>query len=415
MINWIDQLSKLFIRPPRMNYPLDLLGPDEIEVCGNLYGRQDLQIQNSRNLPLECSYFRPRGSTNQRLPCIVYLHGNCGSRLDALEIINMVGAYRISLFCFDFSGSGLSGGEYISLGYYETEDVISVIDWLKKSETTSKIALWGRSMGASTSLITASILRDEISCMILDSPFESLSRVAHEYFENNKINAPKFLVSTGLEIVRRNVLGKANFDLTKVEPLAIAPKCKMPALFLHAFSDILVAPHHSHHIAEQYGGEARLVNFTGDHNSLRTAQAFDQVTSFIYTELIRCDPSILTDSVIPVFPLCRGSNTCFRFFYCRINEDNLVVPRSESSVVLLLGDSGLFFYKPFTKEMIREFPVSIIRGFCYDDESFLFKYAEEDEEEKIIFLYTIEGPEIAKTIEGLKEVWEYSLPQEIEL
>lgn len=56
----------------------------------------------------------------------------------------------IQLFVFDFAGCGLSEGEYISLGYYEIGDVQVVVDYLKNHEKVSKIALWGRSMGAVT-------------------------------------------------------------------------------------------------------------------------------------------------------------------------------------------------------------------------------------------------------------------------
>ena len=56
----------------------------------------------------------------------------------------------ITVLLFDFSGSGLSEGEYISLGYYETDDVFTVIKYLNSTGRVSRIALWGRSMGAVT-------------------------------------------------------------------------------------------------------------------------------------------------------------------------------------------------------------------------------------------------------------------------
>jgi alpha/beta superfamily hydrolase len=39
----------------------------------------------------------------------------------------------ISLFCFDFNGSGMSEGEYVSLGYFESKlDLPVVIEYLQK-------------------------------------------------------------------------------------------------------------------------------------------------------------------------------------------------------------------------------------------------------------------------------------------
>ena len=56
-------------------------------------------------------------------------------------------------FALDFSGSGLSGGEFVSLGFYEREDVEEVIAHLRGSGEVSTIALWGHSMGATTALL----------------------------------------------------------------------------------------------------------------------------------------------------------------------------------------------------------------------------------------------------------------------
>ena len=56
------------------------------------------------------------------------------------------------MVAFDFSGCGLSDGDYISLGYYEIEDIRAVVEHVKKMENVTFIALWGRSMGAVTAI-----------------------------------------------------------------------------------------------------------------------------------------------------------------------------------------------------------------------------------------------------------------------
>jgi alpha/beta superfamily hydrolase len=40
---------------------------------------------------------------------------------------------NVTLFAFDFTGCGRSEGDYISLGWYEREDVECVIEFLRKS------------------------------------------------------------------------------------------------------------------------------------------------------------------------------------------------------------------------------------------------------------------------------------------
>ena len=74
---------------------------------------------------------------------MIYLHGNCSSRLESLQCLDVLIPQNISLFSFDFSGCGLSEGEYIALGWWEREDVAIIVDFLRKSNKVSTIGLWG--------------------------------------------------------------------------------------------------------------------------------------------------------------------------------------------------------------------------------------------------------------------------------
>mmetsp|Transcript_86564 Transcript_86564/g.244694 ORF Transcript_86564/g.244694 Transcript_86564/m.244694 type:complete len:110 (-) Transcript_86564:1083-1412(-) len=89
------------------------------------------------------------------------------SRYVALAHTLLALALGATMFAFDFSGSGRSDGEYVSLGFFEREDLKVVVDFLRASERVSTIALWGRSMGAATALLHGD--RDpSIAAMILD-------------------------------------------------------------------------------------------------------------------------------------------------------------------------------------------------------------------------------------------------------
>jgi alpha/beta superfamily hydrolase len=47
--------------------------------------------------------------------------------------------YNITVFAFDFTGSGLSEGKHVSLGYYEKDDVKEVVKYLRSTGTVSRI------------------------------------------------------------------------------------------------------------------------------------------------------------------------------------------------------------------------------------------------------------------------------------
>lgn len=107
------------------------------------------------------------------MPIVIYLHGNSGSRLEGLCTLNWL-VPNINLFCFDFSGSGKSEGDYVTMGLYESQDLEEVVNYCSNILKSSKIILWGRSMGAVTAILYSSRFPSKIQCIILDSPFSNL-------------------------------------------------------------------------------------------------------------------------------------------------------------------------------------------------------------------------------------------------
>lgn len=87
------------------------------------------------------------------MPCVIYMHGNAGNKLEGESYAPLLLPKGINLFSFDFSGCGNSEGEWISLGWNEREDLDAVIKHLQSLGTVSKIGVWGRSMGAATSIM----------------------------------------------------------------------------------------------------------------------------------------------------------------------------------------------------------------------------------------------------------------------
>ena len=130
-----DDLWKAVIRPPRDVYNDNDLGPEKFNIKGNNYKRTDFTITNNRNLKLMCSYWEPYDEEREfeRLPCVVYLHGNSSSRVEAVAEIKYLLPMNVTLLAFDFAACGKSEGEYISLGWYEREDVGCVIEYLRNS------------------------------------------------------------------------------------------------------------------------------------------------------------------------------------------------------------------------------------------------------------------------------------------
>jgi pimeloyl-ACP methyl ester carboxylesterase len=66
-------------------------------------------------------------------------------------------------------------GEFITLGINEADDLEAVIAYLRRDMRVSKVALWGRSMGAATAVLYAQ--RDpSVAALVLDSSFSRCAR-----------------------------------------------------------------------------------------------------------------------------------------------------------------------------------------------------------------------------------------------
>ncbi|KAL5100289.1 hypothetical protein RYX36_004616, partial [Vicia faba] len=282
----IEQFINFVIRPPRADYnPDQYLWEKEFSLAGRTYQRQDLELKNARGYTLKCSHYLPSPfPEDTSLPCVVYCHGNSGCRADANEAAVILLPSNITVFTLDFSGSGLSDGDYVSLGWHEKDDLKIVVSHLRSNKQISRIGLWGRSMGAVTSLLYGAE-DPSIAGMVLDSAFSNLYNLMMELVDVYKIRLPKFTVKMVVQYMRWVIEKKAKFDIMKLNCVLVAPKTFIPVLFGHASDDKFIQPHHSDLISESYAGDKNIIKFDGDHNSSRPQFFYDSVSIFFYNVL----------------------------------------------------------------------------------------------------------------------------------
>jgi len=278
-----DNLWKAIIRPSRDKYTMKDLGPYKFEINSKNYKRTDLTITNKYNIKLKCSFWEPFDEEREydQLPCVIYLHGNSSSRTEAIGQLKHLLPLNITVFSFDFYGCGKSEGKYISLGWYESDDVECVVNYLKKTNKVSAIGLWGRSMGAVTALIYASRDKNNLSAIVLDSAFYSLKTLIEELIEDN-IKIPNFIINSMVKTLQNTILEKANFDINDIEPYLFAQKCSVPAYFCHGKDDTLINPHHCQDLYDIYPGEKRISFLNGEHNHTRDKEFKKSASLFFY-------------------------------------------------------------------------------------------------------------------------------------
>ncbi|KAK3440910.1 hypothetical protein EUGRSUZ_B01162 [Eucalyptus grandis] len=282
----MEQLISFIIRPPRAEYSpkYDLLD-DEFMLKDKLYRRNDLEVKNSRGEIIQCTHYVPVVSPEGKpLPCVIYCHGNSGCRADASEAAIVLLPSNITVFTLDFSGSGLSGGEHVTLGWNEKDDLKAVVEYLRADGNVSLIGLWGRSMGAVTSLMYGAD-DPSIAGMVLDSPFSDLVDLMMELADTHAFRLPKFTVKLAVQYMRRAIQKKAKFDIVDLNTIKVAKSCFVPVLLGHANEDDFIRPHHADRIFEAYMGDKNIIKFEGDHNSPRPQFYFDSINIFFHNVL----------------------------------------------------------------------------------------------------------------------------------
>lgn len=282
----MEQLVNFIIRPPRADYsPKNDLLDQEFMLKGRWFQRRDLEVINGRGNVLQCSHYIPiEIPDGKTLPCVIYCHGNSGCRADASEAAIILLPSNITVFTLDFSGSGLSEGEHVTLGWNEKDDLKAVVNHLRTDGNVSCIGLWGRSMGAVTSLMYGAE-DPSIAGMVLDSPFSNLVELMMELVDTYKYPLPKFTVKLAIQHMRKVIKKKASFDIMDLDTIQAAKCCFVPVLFGHATDDDFIHPRHSDLLHESYVGDKNIIKFDGDHNSPRPQFYFDSITIFFHNVL----------------------------------------------------------------------------------------------------------------------------------
>ena len=282
-----ETIWKFIIRPKRDIYKEEYLGSNLFMYKGRNYTRKDYDIVSSEGYLMKCSFFEPEDLYRPRkiMPVVLYLHGNSSSRLEGIFQIKELIRHDINLFVVDLPGCGLSEGEYISLGYHERNDVKILVDFIENLPGVGYIGLWGRSMGAATTMLYAH--KDErIKAIVMDSPFADFNILAKE-ITHKQIKLPNFLIDGALKILKMTVKKKNGLDIDKLKPIEAAQKTTQPAMFIHAYDDELINIRHSEMLLKAYRGKYKILKkVKGTHNSIRSEETAIEIAEFFYKHLV---------------------------------------------------------------------------------------------------------------------------------
>lgn len=140
----------------------------------------------------------------------------------------------------DLRGHGISGGNYVGMGWHDRLDLIKWIKQIIKIDKNAKIVLYGVSMGASTILMASGEkLPKNVKCIISDCAFTS----AYEVFNHQLRKSKKVPVFPFLDIMNILCKIKNRYSLKQASAIKQLKKNKLPIFFIHGAIDDFVPTH----------------------------------------------------------------------------------------------------------------------------------------------------------------------------
>ncbi|EFM11858.1 alpha/beta hydrolase fold protein [Paenibacillus curdlanolyticus YK9] len=211
---------------------------------------ENIHFPSKNDLTLKGWFLPGDASGANRGKTIIFAHGIANNRLEpevpALQIASRLVEKGFNVLMFDFRNSGESEGSLTSVGYFEKDDLLSAIEYVKGKVVGGKIGLLGFSMGASVSLLAAAESND-IRAVVADSPFADLKQYLNDNLDNFT-DLPKYPFTP---IIMYSIPIITGIKLEKVSPIsAMQMMNEKRVLLIHGEKDRTISSINSEKLYE---------------------------------------------------------------------------------------------------------------------------------------------------------------------
>ena len=190
---------------------------------------------------------------------VILVHGitaNRSSREATMIAAQLVEAC-FNVLLFDLRAHGTSGGERITGGIDEAEDVLGAYDYLQTRDAgADQIGVLGRSMGAGAAVLAAEA-EPGITAMVLDSTYAKVNDlIAFEIARKTPVPewaAPVFI--PGASFLANLLYG---IDLSKLAPEEAIRSVNVPILVIHGEADTRIPTEHGIRVFEAAHSDSEL-------------------------------------------------------------------------------------------------------------------------------------------------------------
>lgn len=216
--------------------------------------REDITIHSSFGYDLKGTYIKNTVPTENT---VILVHGIGGDRWTMMSYGDLYLDKGFNILVYDTRNHALSGGKDVSYGYYEKDDLDSVVQYVKKQHPNGIIGIEGVSMGASSVVLYADkyAANNDVSFYVADCPYSDLNSLFTVRLHDD-YHIPNLLLIQYASFVSKI---RSGFFLGQVSPLNGIDKVKTPMLFIHGKSDTYVPTQMGIDLYNKKGGNKQLL------------------------------------------------------------------------------------------------------------------------------------------------------------
>lgn len=202
---------------------------------------KNVKVYSFQNLGLNGSVFYANNSGNNNVKnknnWVIVLHGYNGESRKMATYVKKLVAEGYNVLAPDLIAHGKSEGNTISMGGFDSKDLVNWIEYLNSTEKANKIVIYGVSMGAATVLNTLDENLPENVCgYIEDSGYLNLKQ-QFAYQLKKMYKLPSFPIIDASSIVTKIRAGYYFNDVDAKKGLA---NTKLYGLLIHGTEDTFV-------------------------------------------------------------------------------------------------------------------------------------------------------------------------------
>ncbi|ATH92268.1 hypothetical protein ACH95_13160 [Bacillus glycinifermentans] len=212
--------------------------------------KEEITLSSPFGYEIKGYYVHPHKTKHTVIIC----HGVTMNLLNSVKYMNLFLELGWNAVIYDHRRHGMSGGKTTSYGYYEKEDLKTVVNWLRKRNgDEAVIGIHGESMGAVTTLLYAGMTDDRADFYVADCPFATFEdQLIYRLKEDFRL--PGFILPLADVFLKF----RDGYRIKDVSPMAVIDRVEKPVLFIHSKDDDYIPAQSSEMLYEKKRGKKKL-------------------------------------------------------------------------------------------------------------------------------------------------------------